>query len=415
MIRNYLLISLRNISKHKLYSLINISSLALGIAACLVIYLFISDELNFDGFHEKKTELYRLNEVQSFTGTNVQHVALSMPGMGPALQTDFPEILNYSRFWGRGRRLYKHNDKELLIEKSAFVDSTFLDLFSFRLLEGDRNTALNAPGTVVLTETASMLFFNSPSEAIGKMLEMDEDLYKVTGVMEDVPENSHLQFDVLLSMGTVVRDNPDFNEQWGSNFLVTYLQLTKGADLDQLDASYPDFLIRHTDNEEVNDYYKLYLQPLDEVHLNSTTVDHDYHNYRKFDGSYINIFTIIGLFILLIASVNFMNLATAKASYRIKEVGVRKAIGAFKGQLFSQFAFEAIILGFLAFLLALLLAAIFTPVLNSIIGRSLDMLSLLTDPLIISIALLVALSNMTNLMAETSLGERGNLLTRVCR
>lgn len=364
----------------------------MGLTACMVIYLFISDELNFDGFHENKSEIYRLNEVQSFTGTNVQHVALSMPGMGPSLQVDFPEILQYTRFWGRGKQLYKFTEKELLVEKTAYVDSTFLDLFSFTLLAGDRITALSSPNSIVLTQKVSLLFFQSPAAAIGQSIVVNEDLYKITGVVADTPENSHLQFDALISMSTVYSDNPEFNDRWGSNFLVTYVELVSDADLENLEAGFPDYLVRHTGNEEVNDYYKLYLQPLAEVHLGSMTVEHDYHNYRKFDGSYINVFTIIGFFILLIASVNFMNLATAKASYRLKEVGVRKSVGAGKSQLFGQFAVESLLLGLFSYLLALILAAVFIPVLNNLIGRSLSIMYILQDVNVLVLGLSVALS-----------------------
>ncbi len=357
----------------------------------MVIYLFINDELNFDGLHENSKNLYRLNEVQSFTGTNVQNVALSMPGMGPSLQADFPEIVRYTRFWGRGKQLYKQKDKELLVEKTVFVDSTFLSIFDFDIIAGEPESALTAPNSIVLSEKIALLFFDSPSESIDQSIEVNETLYKITGVIQNTPENSHLQFDALVSMRTILKDEPEFDDRWGSNFLVTYLELIPDADVKKMAEGFPDYLIRHTDEEEVNDYYKLYLQPLQEVHLGSMDVEHDYHNYRKFDGSYLKIFTIVGLFILLIASVNFMNLATARASYRWKEVGVRKSVGAGKTQLFGQFVLEAMLLGLFSFVFALLLAVVFVPWINSLIGRSLSIMNILLEPDILFLGLLVAL------------------------
>ena len=152
MFRNYLKVALRNTANQKLLSFINIFSLAFGIAACLIIYLFIRDERSFDAFHTRKGQLYRLNEVQSFPGTNTQHVALSMPGMGPNLQKDYPEVLNFSRFWGRGKRLFEKGDTRLIVEDVAGVDSTFLELFDFRLLEGDPATALDEPYSIVISQ-----------------------------------------------------------------------------------------------------------------------------------------------------------------------------------------------------------------------------------------------------------------------
>ncbi|MCB9267882.1 MAG: ABC transporter permease, partial [Lewinellaceae bacterium] len=345
MLRNFLKIALRNTANQKLLSLINIFSLAFGIAACLIIFLFIQDERSFDAFHTKQDQLYRLNEVQSFPGTNTQHVALSMPGMGPNLQKDYPEVLNFTRYWTRGKQLFEKGDTRLIVEEVVGVDSTFLELFNFRLLDGDAATALDEPYSIVVSEETAKKFFGG-GKAMGESLAMNGKPYKITGIAENVPENSHLQFDVLLSIPTVTRENPEFNEQFGSNYLVTYLLMAPAANIKALEDRMPEFLSRHMppdDNtgQDVNDFYKLYFQPLPDVHLASMEVEHDYQNYRKFNGAYLDIFAIVGLFILLIAAVNFMNLITARASHRWKEVGVRKTMGALKGQLFSQFVVES--------------------------------------------------------------------------
>ena len=198
MLKNYLVISIRNIWKHKLYSFINIFSLTFGLAASIVIYLFIQDELSFDAFNTKHDSLYRLNEVQSFPGTNTQHVALSMPGMAPNMIEEFPEIQNYTRFYSRGRKLYNTEDMEVIIDKSVFVDSTFFQMFDFELARGDRSTALHQPYSVIFTQESAEKLFGTIEGIVGESVTMDGDMYIVKGVLENLSENSHLQFDYLV-------------------------------------------------------------------------------------------------------------------------------------------------------------------------------------------------------------------------
>jgi putative ABC transport system permease protein len=395
MFRNYLKVALRNSWKNKLVTFINLFSLAFGIAACLVIYLFIDDERSFDEFHHKKENIYRLNEVQSFPGTNTQHVALSMPGMGPNIHKDYPEVRQYTRFWGRGRRLYEKGDRRYLVEKTAAVDSTFFDLFDFELISGNTATALDEPNSLILTESIAQRFFGE-EDPVGQSLELQGDPFQITGLMKDVPETSHLQFDALISITTFTRQDPGLNQQFGSNFMVTYLEMEPGTDMQAFESKMPDFLLRYMPpNEEsaddVNDFYKIYYQPLEEVHLASMDVEHDYHNYRKFNGSYLQVFTLVGLFILLIACFNFMNLIIARASHRWKEVGVRKAVGALKTQLFAQFLVESVVLGVSAFFLAFLLNLAFIPLLNLLIERQLSLLYFLDHPLLLVLAFLLSL------------------------
>ena len=197
MIINYLVTALRNLRKYSLFAFINITSLAIGIAFCLVIYLFIVDERSFDDFHHKAENLYRLDEVQSFPGTNTQKVALSMPAMGPAMQNDYPEIINFTRFWGRGKILYQYGEQRLMIDKTVYVDSTFLTLFDFELISGNRKTALNLPYSVLITEETALKFFNSTDDAINKIFTIGDNNFTVRSILKNVPENSHLQFERL--------------------------------------------------------------------------------------------------------------------------------------------------------------------------------------------------------------------------
>ncbi|MEO7990150.1 MAG: ABC transporter permease [Chryseolinea sp.] len=367
MVKNYLAIALRNIRQNPLYAFINIFSLAIGLAACLVIYLFVADERSFDAFHAKNETIYRLTEIQTFPGTNSQKVALSMPGMGPYIQKEFPEVLNYTRFRNQNNQLIIKEDQRFIVPNVAFVDSTFLDIFDFEMASGDHVTALDAPNSILVTEQTALKFFKTTDEALNNSLTLDGNEFKITGILKDVPENSHLQFDALLSMTTITSQQKEFNNQWGSNFLNTYFVLDERADTKTMEAKFPAFMSRHMDDPDINTYYKLFLQPLKQVHLGSTDMEHDYNNYRKFN--------VIGGFILLIAAVNFMNLTTARASHRWKEIGVRKTVGAKKTQLFGQFIFESLLMALMALVLALLFDVLFIPLLNNLIGRELSVLN----------------------------------------
>ena len=392
MLRNYLSIALRNVRQSPLYAFINIFSLAIGIAACVVIYLFIKDERSFDAFHAKNKDIYRLDEVQNFTGTNLQKVALSMPGMGPNMVADYPEVKNFTRCWNHDKTLFKREDKQIIIENVKAVDSTFFKLFDFPFLSGDPLTALNEPSSILLTEETALKLFDSYESAMGNMITVVDDQFKVTGILKNVPENSHIQFDVLISMTTFTRRDPEFNSRWGSNFLNTYLLIDPQTDIKRLESKFPDFMVRHTGNKDVTNFYTLFLQRLEDVHLASMDIEHDYNNYRKFNGKYLDVFFIIGIFIMLIACVNFMNLTTARASHRWKEIGVRKTVGAKRMQLFSQFIFESTFLASIALILALLLDLLFVPLLNEWVGRELSMISLLQFPLEIFGLVLITLA-----------------------
>lgn len=391
MIKNYLSIAIRSIRQNPLYAFINIFSLSVGLAACLIIYLFVQDEKSFDDFHTRNAAIYRLDEVQNFPGTNEQKVALSMPGMAPAIGREFPEVVTYTRFDSQNKELLVKGETRMLVPNIAVVDSTFLDIFDFSLLLGDRATVLDAPYTMVVTEDLARKIFKSKEAALNNTVTFRDEEYTITGILENVPENSHLQFDALMSVTTITSKNKDFNNRWGGNSLNTYLVLNAGTDIHAMETKFPAFMSRHMDNPDINKYYKLYLQPLADIHLGSTDIEHDYNNYRKFNGKYLNVFYIIGAFILLIAAVNFMNLTTARASHRWKEIGVRQSIGARKLQLFGQFIFESMILAVLALLLACILDVACVPLLNTVIGRQLDLMVFLQHGIHVSAILAVTL------------------------
>lgn len=390
MFANYLRIALRNIRQNPVYAVINIFSLAIGLAACIVIWVFVADERSFDAWHSKKDNIFRLNEIQNWTGTKRQLVALTGGPFGPVLIEEFPEIQNFSRFWGGSKRVVKLGEKQILVDQIATVDSSFLSMFDFELLHGDRATVLDEPNTMVMTEETARKFFDQPADAIGKTVTKRDREFKITGILKDVPENSHLQFDALESILTYTSRDSSFNRDWGGNFLVTYLQLVPGVEWKTFESKLPAWFAKWTGQPDINEKTSVYLQPFTEVHLGSSDVEHDYQNYRKFNGKYLGIFTIAGIFILLIASVNFMNLTTARSSHRWKEIGVRTSVGARKQQLFGQFLLESLLLALIALVLALLLDFLFLPILNQFIGRQLTMESLFALPVNLAIVLFVA-------------------------
>lgn len=392
MYKNYFKIAFRNLVKYKGYSFINLFGLALGMAACLLILLFVNNELNFDGIHEKKANIYRLDEVQTFGAVSPQKVALSMYPMGPNLLRDYPEIVNFTRYWTMGRTLVESNDKQYYIGEVARVDTSFLDMFDFKLVRGSIDDTFQDMFDVIISESTAKRLFGE-NDPIGELLKLPNDdvNMKVTAVMADAPQNSHLQFDALVS--TQAWDNEQRQNGWGSNYLNTYLQLADNVDAAALEGKFDDFLVKYM-GEEILDIYELFLQPLGDVHLGSMDITHDYNNYKKFDQSSVNIFLILAFFVLLIASINFMNLSTARAATRSREVGVRKSVGAFKAQITIQFMVESVLLALFALVLAIGLCFVSINSLTQIIDRPLS-LSLFFEPLnlmmIVVISILIGL------------------------
>ncbi|NVK85858.1 MAG: ABC transporter permease [Cytophagia bacterium] len=384
MYKNYLKIAFRNLLKYKGYSFINITGLALGMAACLLILLFVNNELGFDGFHEKKANIYRLDEVQRFGSVSEQKVALSMYPMGPNLLADYPEIVDFTRYWTAGRTLVEFNNKQVYMDNLVRVDTSFFNMFDFKLIEGSRENAFLEQQDILISETLSKRIFGS-EDPMGQVVKSSTgSLMKVTGIFEDVPEGSHLQFDALIS--TALWDDERRQNAWGSNYLNTYLQLVPGADITALEAKFDDFLLKYL-GDDATDYYTLFLQPLTDVHLGSMDITHDYNNYNKFARSSVDIFLILAFFVLLIASINFMNLSTARAATRSREVGVRKSIGAFKTQITGQFMIESLLLTFFALIIAFGLCTLAVKPLNQIIERELS-LNLFLEP--VNLLLIVA-------------------------
>jgi putative ABC transport system permease protein len=370
MIRNYLKIAWRNIWKNKVFSAINIIGLSVGMAACIVIMLFVSYEKSFDNFHTKN--IYRLNEVQTIGEQGAtQKVALSMFPMGPTLKQDFPEIKSFTRVHWDNKYQLTLDTKRVFLPQVFFVDSTFLKIFDFKVIRGDRLTALLKPHTAMITEeTAKKLFGNA--DPIGKIITHygdDTTTFAVTGVLANVPKNSQLQFDALFSFSTIY--NPRMFSNWGGNWLNTYLELAPGTDAAALDKKFPAYLKRHLKGDSWK-YYQLFVLPLKDVHANSADIGLDYINYQKFDRKSTNLFAIIALIVLVIACVNFINLSTARSVERAKEVGIRKSIGAHRFQLAIQFLGETVLIAFLALIFAIVFVELALPYINNLSERDIS-------------------------------------------
>ena len=358
MLRNYLTVAFRNLWKHKFYSLINILGLALGLACFLFIFLFIRDELSYDQYHEKADRIYRVNFDGHAFEQDLNFAVVGAP-FGPTVLEAYPEVEQQCRFRSYGSYAVRYEDKSYLEEDWIFVDSTFFDVFSFDLVEGNPKTALVEPNTIVITERMAEKYFGT-EDPIGKTLTADNDqLFRVTGVMNAIPKNTHFDFDFFASMSTTGESR---NPTWLSNNFQTYLVLKEGTDPATVDAKMEDLVLDYVGPEmerfmgksiedimAAGNYITFSLFPLKKIHLYS---DKQEELAATSDIKYIYIFAFIGLFILLLACINFMNLSTARSASRAKEVGMRKVVGAQRKQLIGQFLSESVVITFLGFLLA---------------------------------------------------------------
>lgn len=371
MIKNYIKVAWRNLWKNKVFSAINIIGLAVGMAACIVIMLFVHYEKSFDDF--QPDHIYRLNEVQTIGSQGAtQKVALSMFPMGPTLQQEFPEIKNFTRINWTGRYQMTEKEKKIFLAQAFFVDSTFLKIFNFKVIKGDKLTGLLKPHSAMITEeTAKKLF--GDEDPIGKTIthySNDTTSFVVTGVLANVPKNSQLQFDALFSFSTIIR--PDFYKNWGGNWLDTYFVLAPGTNQAAMEAKFPAYLKRHLRGDGWK-FYKLFLLPYKDVHAGSADIGLDYINFQKFDKKTTNLFAVIALIVLVIACVNFINLSTARSVERAKEVGIRKSIGAHRIQLAAQFLSETIMISLIALLFAIVLVEASLPYINNLSERDITL------------------------------------------
>jgi ABC-type antimicrobial peptide transport system permease subunit len=389
MLKNYFTVALRNLLRYRGYSILNLTGLGVGLAASILILLWVKDEISFDRFHSSARQLYRITV--NISGVKV---ALTPQPLAEALKTEVPQIADVTQI-GYTTRLFTAGERTFEEKKVYFADSSFLEMFDFPLVKGDPRTALSQPDGLLLTEETANKYFGK-EEPVGKIIQMDnEHSFIVRGVLKDIPANSHLQFDILLPMAFLTRTTEYQNTNgWDSyTSIYTYVQLRS----DVLDSP---AAIKEISNH-INGIYtrqkmemkaEFILQPLLDIHLKSGNLLVDVAGQG--DMQYVRIFSLVALFILVVASINFMNLATARAVRRAKEVGMRKVLGAYSRQLIGQFLGESLIISMLSFLIALLLVLFALPAFNSLTGKYLE-LAFETD----LVAGLLAIVVLTGLLA----------------
>ncbi len=362
MIKNYLKVALRNISRHKAYSFINITGLAIGMACCILILLWVQDELSFDRFHENAGDIYRVIQDINFADHSTTW-AITQGPMGPSLRDDFPEIADMVRFTRRGMRL-SHGDKAF-DEVLGMADESIFDVFTFPLLRGDPATALAEPLSVILTEEMAQKYFGD-QDPMGRVLNADGRFdFKVTGILQEVPRNSHIRFDFMVPF-VFGRELNYTVDNWGNSQFTTYVRLQgslKAGDVLPKISRYLD------DKPTIEKDAALNLQPLTRIHLHS----HYEFDFASGDATYVAIFSLVAFFILLIACINFMNLTTARSANRAREVGMRKVAGAHRSDLIRQFFGESMLLACIAFLVALGLVWLFLGPFNSLAAKELSL------------------------------------------
>ncbi len=368
MFKNLFKTALRNIRKEKIYSVINILGLTIGVTCCIFLLLYILDELSYDKFHVNKDRIYRIATHFQESDNEFTWASAQVP-LAPELASKFTEVQHAVRLINVGRELFENQDKDIRFYEEDFyyADSAVFDVFTFPLTEGNPTTALVAPNTIVLTQSMANKYFGDESP-IGKTLKNGDKLYKITGVMQDVPHNSHIDFDALLSRTSLPED---FQDNWGGWGVATYLLLPENYNYHDFDAH-----LEAVNTERVKPIFdqfgvkiNYFLQPIQDIHLHSKLGS---ESEGGGDISYIYIFAAVAVFMLIIASINYMNLATARATKRAKEVGIRKTAGSSKGQLIGQFLTESVVITLIAVLVSVFFIVLLLPLFNTLSGKEIS-------------------------------------------
>ncbi|MFC0515193.1 ABC transporter permease [Mucilaginibacter angelicae] len=371
MLKNYLLVAFRNLSKNKAFSAINIVGLAIGMAACLLILQYVSFELSYDDFHTKKDRVFRINQDRYNNGKLSTQWAGGAFAPGTAFKDALPEIEDYVKIVGAGQTIANYKDQKMVILNDYYVSTAFFKIFSFPLINGDPNTALKEPNTAVITEEIANKLFHGVNP-VGQTLYINTDKpLKITGVMKNMPANTHMKFDVMQSYATLLKENPpnkDYNldDAWLNDGCTTYLLLKPGVDPRVLESKFIPVVKKAYDKYPGSGEGGIYkLQPVKDIHLYSNRMLEFQPNG---DGKSVYLLLGIAIFVIIIAWINYINLATARGIGRAKEVGVRKTLGSAKGQLVTQFMLEAMMLNAIAIGLALLIIMACLPAFANISG-----------------------------------------------
>ena len=363
MFKNYFKTTLRNLKRHKGYSFINITGLALGIACTILILLWVQDELSYDRFNKSADQIYRVVKYSDYGG-DILHVALTPGPLARAMKEELPEVLKATAFDFAGG-IARYKDRLFSDVKVASVEPNFFEIFSYPLIMGDPETALSDKNSIIITKRLAERIFGS-EDPMGKVLNFNKTYdYEVTGIMEDIPRNSHLQFECVIPFKKLEEFGRSVNN-WKPNSFYTYIMLRKGVSEKEFNKKILNFKREHY--PDCRDF--LYLQPLTKIHLYS---DLGYDISGHGDIKYVIIFSLVAGFVLLIACINFMNLTTARSGNRAKEVGLRKVVGATRKGLILQFFSESVMMSFIALILAVLMVSLLLPFFNELSGKQLNL------------------------------------------
>ena len=401
MLRNILKIAFRNLLKDRFYSFLNIIGLSIGIAASLLILLYVADELSYDKFHEDADRIYRVSFFGKMGNERLNAVVSPAP-LAEGLKNHIPEVEAVTRF-NTGVILFNHNEEIFKEVNLLYADSTFFDVFSFALLAGNKKEVLKDPYSLVLTKQSAIRFFGEEAVrdgmVIGQLIKSGNDTYEVTGIIENVPHNSHFDFDILVSMST---NQNALSPIWLNMSFYTYVKLNEANKQEEVRsklrqlviqyvmpqvAQYMNLPVEDVTEGNVDDNFRFFLQPLTDIHLHSNLLAELNPNS---DIKYIYIFSIISTFIILIACINFMNLSTARSTKRAKEVGIRKTLGSARNQLVWQFFLESLILIIIAMLIALGLTEAFREPFNIIAKKNLTF-NIFSEPWILGMIVVLTL------------------------
>ncbi|MFC2117116.1 ABC transporter permease [Bacteroidota bacterium] len=398
--KHFLLISIRNILKRKSFSIINIIGLAIGMAASILILLWIQDEISFDKYHDDHEQIYRLVLYQKVQGTEV-HLLENAPAIGQAMIEEIPEVRDFFRLF-KFPNVYISRDNNKYNEKRVFLaDSTIFGIWSINFIKGNPETALNRPQTIVITESMSKKYFGN-EDPMGQNLQLAGQLdFEVTGVIEDSPVNTHFHYDFI---GSFVTHSRSRKTRWLGDGCITYVKLLKNSNIDQLKIKLSELFKAHTSEEIVQalnvtwegfeasgSEVKIDMQNIGDVHLNSNLYDEIELNGKKQN---VYIFFSIAIFIIILACINFINLSTSRSLARAREVAIKKVVGSSRKKLISQFLAESVFFSLIALNLGLLLVELFLPLFNNFANKDLSIGYLnnpLTIPILLSFAIFIGL------------------------
>ena len=373
MLKYYIKIASRNFWKHKFYAFVNIIGLTMGLSIVFLIGLFVTDELSFDQFHAKKDYLYRVVENQYYAGQPVFPVAVTPTALGPSLREEYPEISKFTRVSNNSDR-FEAEDRKITENGGIAVDEHFFEMFSFPLVAGSIESFTQNINSLILNEELAEKYFPD-KDPIGDMIKLGGEEFVVTGVIRDVPKNSHLSFRYIKNFENYLAQDPDRADSWGTNWLYTYVELDPGADFNVVNEK----IIGQIKANNEGSITDIYLQPILDIYLGE--VDFVVEVSRKGEMQYVRIFTVVAFFILLISCINFMNLSTARSAKRAQEIGLRKTVGAQRYQLIIQFLSESVLLSIIAVILSVGIVVLILPSFNQLTNKEFDLQMLMYSDL----------------------------------